>query len=98
MEIIVPQIDQTTTLATATTEYHEQNIQRYYHKSTTNKSFIEMSNYLKAIGIKNYRFMLTLLDPDLAAVDPHDPNLPTHLKMKVLKEIRNNFWYKENTY
>lgn len=74
-------------------QYQEQDIPRYYHKSTTNRSFVEMSNYLKAIGIKNHRFMLTLLDPDLAAVDPHDPNLPTHMKMKVLKEVRNNFWY-----
>ena len=65
----------------------------YYHKSTTNKSFIEMSNYLKAIGIKNHRFMLALLDPDLANIDPHDPNLNTAYKMKVLQECRVNFWY-----
>ena len=50
-------------------------IVRYYQKSTTNTSFVEMSNYLKSIGIKNNRFMLTLLDPDLANIDPHDPNL-----------------------
>ena len=27
---------------------------RYYQKSTTNTSFVEMSNYLKSIGIKNH--------------------------------------------
>jgi len=68
-------------------------ITRYYQRSTSNKSFIEMSNYLKAIGVKNNRFMLTLLDPDLAGIDPHDPNLSLNYKMKVLKEVRNNFWY-----
>lgn len=66
---------------------------RYYQRSTTNKSFIEMSNYLKAIGIKNNRFMLTLLDKDLAGIDPHDPNLSSFYKMKVLTEVTNNFWY-----
>lgn len=77
----------------STVQYQEQNIQRYYQRSTTNASFIEMSNYLKAIGIKNHRFMLTLLDPDLAGVDPHDPNLTTLQKMKILREVQNNFWY-----
>lgn len=65
----------------------------YYQRSTTNKSFVDMSNYLEKIGIKNNRFMLALLDPDLAGVDPHDPNLPLHLKRKVLMECCNNFWY-----
>jgi len=69
------------------------NITVYYHRSTTNKSFIEMSNFLKAIGVRNHRFMLTLLDPDLASIDPHDPNLSQFYKMKVLMEVRNNFWY-----
>lgn len=65
----------------------------YYQRSTTNKSFLEMSDYLRSIGVKNNRFMLALLDPDLANVDPHDPNLPAFMKQKVLLEIRNNFWY-----
>lgn len=73
--------------------FREQNIRVYYQKSTSNKSFVEMSNYLKAIGIKNHRFMLTLLDPDLAGIDPHDPNLSQTYKMKVIKEVMNNFWY-----
>lgn len=69
------------------------NIKIYYHRSTSNSSFIEMSNYLAAIGIKNNRFMLALLDPDLRNIDPHDPNLNIYYKKKVLMEIRNNFWY-----
>lgn len=77
----------------AVNSYQETNIPIYYQRSTSNASFVEMSNYLKAIGIKNHRFMLTLLDPDLAGVDPHDPNLSVQYKLKVLKEVRNNFWY-----
>ena len=69
------------------------NIKRYYQRSTTNRSFVEMSNYLKSIGVKNNRFMLTLLDPDLANIDPHDPNLPEIYKYKVFYEVINNFWY-----
>ena len=68
-------------------------ITRYYQKSTSNSSFVEMSNYLKSVGIKNNRFMLTLLDPDLAYIDPHDPNLSLQYKQKVMFEVYNNFWY-----
>lgn len=65
----------------------------YCHKSTTNKSFLEMHYYLKSIGIKNNAFMLALLDPDLAGVDPHDKNLSTLMKQKILRECVNNYWY-----
>ena len=64
-------------------------IVRYYQKSTTNSSFVEMSNYLRSIGVKNHKFMLTLLDPDLASIDPHDPNLPLIYRQKVLCEVYN---------
>ena len=52
----------------------------YYQMSTRNTSFLKMHQYLKAIGIKNNKFMLALLDPDLAGIDPHDPNLSTYYK------------------
>lgn len=52
-----------------------------------------MHIYLKSIGIKNNKFMLALLDPDLAAIDPHDPNLNQYYKGKVLAECMANFWY-----
>lgn len=58
----------------------------YYHHSTSNKSFIDMAMYLKDRGIKHYEFMLLLLDPDLAGVDPYDPRLTTAMKMKILRE------------
>ena len=65
----------------------------YYHMSTTNKSFLEMSQYLKDSGIENNKFMLALLDPDLARIDPHDPKLNTIMKQKVLRECIYNPWY-----
>lgn len=65
----------------------------YYHMSTTNKSFLEISQYLKDSGIENNRFMLVLLDPDLARIDPHDPSLNRIMKQKVLRECIYNPWY-----
>lgn len=58
----------------------------YYHTSTTNKSFLAMANYLRDVGIERYNWMLVLFDPDLARIDPFDPNLPQVMKMKVLRE------------
>lgn len=65
----------------------------YYHMSTTNKSFLEIHQFLKDSGIENNRFMLTLLDPDLARIDPYDPTLSAMMKTKVLKECLYNPWY-----
>lgn len=64
-----------------------------YQMSTTNKSFLNMHYYLKARGIKNNKFMLVLFDPDLAGVDPHDPNLSLIMKQKVTREVVRNYWY-----
>ena len=65
----------------------------YYHHSTSNKSFIDMALYLKDKGVQHYEFMLLLLDPDLAGVDPFSPNLSTVMKTKILRECIYNPWY-----
>ena len=65
----------------------------FYHMSTTNTSFLEMHRFLADMGIQNNKFMLVLLDPDLASIDPHDPMLSTMMKTKVLKECLYNPWY-----
>ena len=65
----------------------------YYQMSTANKSFINMHYYLKSIGIKNNKFMLSLFDPDLAGVDPYDPSLSLEMKMKIYREVQRNYWY-----
>ena len=63
-----------------------------YHKETTNQSFIDMHYYLKSIGIQNNDFFLALLDTGLAGVDPRDPNLPSHMKARVMLECQRNYW------
>lgn len=64
----------------------------FIHKSTTNKSFLDMHYFLKERGIKNNDFFLALLDPGLAGIDPRDPNLSTAMKARVLQECRLNYW------
>lgn len=64
----------------------------YIQKSTKNKSFLDMHRYLKATGRKNNTFMLALLDPDLDGINPHDPNLNTFYKQKILRECICNYW------
>lgn len=65
----------------------------YYQHSTQNKSFIEMHLYLKDRGIKHNEFMLLILDPDLARINPRDPRLPAQMKARVLRECIYNPWY-----
>ena len=65
----------------------------YAQKTTKNKSFLDMHHYLKSIGIKNNEFMLTLIDPDLDGINPHDQNLNVYYKQKVLRECLCNYWY-----
>lgn len=49
------------------------------------------------MGVSNYLFMLTLYDPDLRDVDPHDLEAVTPeneiLRTKVMVEARRNVWY-----
>lgn len=63
------------------------------HESTTNESFIHVSALLKKMGVKNYAFMLSLMQPHLADVDPFDPNLTEELKADILMECIHNPWY-----
>ena len=65
----------------------------FIHKSTTNQSFLNMHYYLKNKGIQNNDFFLALLDSGLAGVDPRDPNLPSHMKARILRECQLNYWY-----
>ena len=64
----------------------------YIHKETTNQSFLDMMYYLKSTGIQNNDFFLALLDTGLAGIDPRDPNLPQHMKARVLMECKRNYW------
>lgn len=65
----------------------------YYQMSTTNKSFLNVHYILKEMGIQNNKFMMALLDPDLAGIDPFDPRLNKLYRQKVLRECLHNYWY-----
>jgi hypothetical protein len=45
------------------------------------------------MGIKNYAFLLSLNNPELIGVDPHDPFLTTEQKAMVAYEAKVNYWY-----
>ena len=42
---------------------------------------------------RNNEFMLTLIDPDLDGINPHDPHLNSFYKQKILRECLVNYWY-----
>lgn len=63
------------------------------HTQTRNTSFLRMAQMYKNMGIKNHAFHLTLLQPHLADVDPHDPNLSTDLMIDIGMECKWNPWY-----
>ena len=61
--------------------------------STANTSFLEFSALLQHMGVKNNKFMLALMQPELQGVDPHDPFLDEATKFKVKTECIYNPWY-----
>lgn len=60
---------------------------------TPNKSFLEFAGLLETMGIENHKFMLTLMQPDLQGVNPHDPLLSDAMKLKIKIECTFNPWY-----
>ena len=60
---------------------------------TTNKSWIHVAALLKSMGIKNHYFMLSLIQPELQGVDPHDPYLTMEQKAMISLEVKWNPWY-----
>lgn len=60
---------------------------------TSNKSFIEVYNDLKRIGVKHNTFFLKLYDRDLVGVDPYSKALPLEMQIKIYIECVINPWY-----
>lgn len=60
---------------------------------TKNKSFVELADKYRKMGIKNYFFMLALHQPELQGLDPHDPNLSQEIIAKMYLECQINPWY-----
>lgn len=80
-------------MAIMSPQFPQQQRTIFIHKSTTNQSFLDMHYYLKEKGIQNNDFFLALLDSGLAGIDPRDPNLPAHMKARILQECRLNYWF-----
>ena len=63
------------------------------HVQTYNESFLRLSALYRDMGIKNHTFILSLHNPDLLCVDPHDPNLSMDEMAMIAVECKENFWY-----
>lgn len=65
----------------------------YAHVGTSNTSFLKISRLLAEAGVHNNKFMLALLDPGLADVDPRSDSLTDDEQMRVIAESVRNPWY-----
>lgn len=70
-----------------------QKYKKSYHWNTKNKSFIELYQDLKKLGIQNNKFFLAIYDKTLMDVDPYSPILPLELQARIFKECMINPWY-----
>ena len=68
---------------------------KYYDFQTKNSSFLLTASELKALGIKNYYFMLEVVNPQTGVqdLDPYDPNLSPEDIGKIIMECKQNPWY-----
>lgn len=67
----------------------------FYDTETKNISFLQISNDLRRLGIKNNKFFLRLNDPSLQGIDPHNPMVmkSEELVFKIINECITNIWY-----
>lgn len=63
------------------------------HYETRNQSWVELAKKLEIQGVKNNKFFLALLNPELRYVDPWDENLDEVTRTAVATEIKLNPWY-----
>ena len=66
---------------------------QHYQWSTKNKSFIQLHNDLKQLGIKNNKFFLRLYDTTLEGVDYFNPFMPLEMQARVFRECVVNPWF-----
>ena len=66
---------------------------RYYDTGTANKTFLQVASDLRTVGVKNYYFMLEIIDYSLVGVDPYDENLPMDIISRIITECTRNIWY-----
>lgn len=61
--------------------------------NTKNVSFLVYAEKLRLMGVENYLFCLSLLNPALQGVDPFSPDLTTEQKGMIFTECKYNIWY-----
>jgi hypothetical protein len=61
--------------------------------NTSNKSFVRLAALYRDMGIKNYSYILSLLNPALQGVDPYSPDLTLDQMAMIVIECKLNFWY-----
>lgn len=61
--------------------------------NTKNESFLRLAEIYHAMGVRNCAFHLSLLQPELAGIDPYSENLDITTKAKIVYECKSNFWY-----
>ena len=72
---------------------------KFFDTGTSNVSFLQIAMDLKTLGVKNYFFMLEIVDISLVHVNPYaldDKGNPTLTKdevLRILAECRRNPWY-----
>lgn len=68
---------------------------RYYDFGTSNESFLLTASELKALGIKNWYFMLEVKFPQLGVqdIDPYDPQISKENQGKIHIESKANIWF-----
>lgn len=64
-----------------------------YDLTTKNRSFLFVCKQLRDHNVKNYKFMLELLDPSIQGLDPYSKTLTNEQKLRIYYEICNNVWY-----
>ena len=69
---------------------------KYYDFSETgpnaNPSFLQTAAELKALGIKNYYFMLRIDNPRVADIDPFKKNITPQEIQLLMQEFKHNMW------
>lgn len=60
---------------------------------TKNKSFLNVVGIYEQMGVENRFFPLTLVNPNLKGIDPHDPYLTEELQIMIAVECKINPWY-----
>ena len=68
---------------------------RYYDFGSTNESFLQTAAELKALGIKNWYFMLEVKYPQIGVqdIDPYNPQISKEDQGKIHIESKANLWF-----